>query len=70
MAALAVRRSNSPDPAPARGTLLRWLDTLAAWQMRHSHRVISRVQPDSATITGVVQPSSANDRSSTSPCDR
>ena len=68
MAALAVR--DSPDPAPARGTLLRWLDALAAWQMRHSHKVISRVQADSATITGVTQPSSANDRSSISPCDR
>ena len=33
-------------------------------------RGISRVQADSATITGVTQPSSANERSSTSPCDR
>ena len=32
--------------------------------------VISRVQTDSATITGVNQPSSANERSSISPCDR
>ena len=69
MAALLVRRSNSPDPAPSRGALLRWLDTLAAWQMRHSHEVISRVQADSATIIGVTQPSSANERSSISPCD-
>ena len=64
------RRPNSPEPTPPRGALLRLLDTLAAWQMRHSHSVISRVQADSATITGVTQPSSANERSSTSPCDR
>ena len=32
--------------------------------------VIARVQTDSATITGVNQPSSANERSSISPCDR
>jgi hypothetical protein len=70
MAALAVRRPNSPEGIPTRGALLRMLDTLAAWQMRHSHEVISRIQTDSATITGVTQPSSANDRSSTSPCDR
>jgi hypothetical protein len=70
MAALAVRQSNSRGSEPTRGALLRWLDTLATWQMRHSHKVISRVQADSATITGVTQPSSANDRSSTSPCDR
>jgi hypothetical protein len=69
MAALAVCRPDSSD-APPRGTLLRWLDTLAAWQMRHSHEVISRIQTDSATISGVTQPSSANDRSSTIPCDR
>ena len=70
MAALAVCRPDSSDAAPPRGALLRWLDTLATWQMRHSHEVISRVQTDSATITGVTQPSSANVRSSTSPCDR
>ena len=57
-------------PAPDRGVLLRLLDTLAVWQMRHSHAVISRAQTDSATISGVTQPSSSNDRSSTSPCDR
>jgi hypothetical protein len=49
--------------------LLRWLDALAEWQMRHSHSVISR-QADKATITSVTQPSSVNERSSTSPCDR
>jgi hypothetical protein len=70
MAALAVRRPNSPESPQRRGALLRWLDTFAAWQMRHSHEVISRVQVDNATITGVTQPSSTNDRSSTSPCDR
>ena len=52
-----------------RGMLLRWLDALAEWQMRHSHSVISR-QADKATITSVTQPSSVNERSSTSPCDR
>jgi hypothetical protein len=67
MAALAVRRPDSSESAPQRGTLLRWLDALAAWQMRHSHEVISRVQADSATISGVTQPSSANERSSTNP---
>jgi hypothetical protein len=70
MAALAVRKPNSPETIPTRGAILRMLDTFAAWQMRHSHEVISRVQADSATITGVTQPSSAKDRSSTIPCDR
>ena len=63
-------RYKSPEPAPPRGKLLRMLDTLAEWQMRHSHSVISRTQADNATITSVIQPSSANERSSTSPCDR
>lgn len=70
MGSFAAWRPNSPETVPSRGALLRMLDTLAAWQMRHSHEVISRIQADSATITGVVQPSSANERSSTSPCDR
>ena len=71
MAALAVRSADSSGNQRRRAdALLRLLDTLAAWQMRHSHEVISRVQADSATITGVNQPSSANERSSTSPCDR
>ena len=50
----------------------RWfvLDALAEWQMRHSHRLISRGQALNATMTSVTQPSSANERSSTSPCDR
>ena len=70
MAARPSRRPISLEPAPSRGRVLRLLDTLAAWQMRHSHEVIARVQTDSATITGVNQPSSANERSSISPCDR
>jgi len=70
MAALPLRRSDLPEPSPSRGTVLRWLDIMAEWQMRHSHRVISRAQADNATIIGVVQPSSTNERSSISPCDR
>jgi len=62
--------SNSPQSDPRRGALLRLLDTLAEWQMRHSHSVISRAQSASATISGVNQPSSGNERSNTSPCDR
>ena len=70
MAALDIRRSIHRNRRLRAGALLRLLDTLAEWQMRHSHSVISRVQTDSATITGVTQPSSANERSSISPCDR
>ena len=66
MAALTLGGS-SPESAPHRGALLRLLDTLAEWQMSHSHSVISRIQADSATMIGVVQPSSTNERSSTSP---
>jgi hypothetical protein len=55
------------NSSPPRGVLLRMLDTLAEWQMRHSHSVISRAQP--AVMTSVSQPSSENDRSSTRPCD-
>jgi hypothetical protein len=61
-------KANSPEAMPRRGTFLRWLDTFAEWQMRHSHSVISR-QAERATITNVTQPSSANERSTTSPCD-
>lgn len=50
-----------------RGAFLRFLDTLAEWHMRQSHRVISRAQPLAATMTGVNQPSSGKDRSSISP---
>lgn len=70
MAGLTFRRSNAPESAAPRGPLLRWLDALAEWQMRHSHSVISRAHADSATMTGVNQPSNANERSSISPCDR
>jgi hypothetical protein len=70
MPALAYRNCDQPQGTPPRGKLLRMLDTWAEWQMRHSHEVISRVHIDNATITGVTQPSSANERSSTSPCDR
>ena len=70
MAALPYRRSEPLEPTPSRGRVLRLLDALAAWQMRHSHEVIARVQTDSASITGVNQPSSTNERSSISPCDR
>jgi hypothetical protein len=69
MNTLTFGNCNSPESIPPRGKLLRWLDTLAAWQMRHSHSVISRTQADKATITSVTQPSSLNERSSTSPCD-
>jgi hypothetical protein len=67
MAALTFNDCNCPEKSPKRGALLRLLDTLAEWQMRHSHRVISRVQNDAAAISNVVQPSSLNDRSSTKP---
>ena len=67
MAALACRPNSSETAAP-RGALLRWLDTLAAWQMRHSHEVISRVQTDSATITGVAFVSEMRTRLRGRPC--
>jgi hypothetical protein len=75
MNTVSVCNSKSAESMPPRGALLRWLDALAAWQMRHSHSVISRAQASraqaaNATITNVTQPSSANERSSTSPCDR
>lgn len=70
MAALLFRGFKSPDSTPQRGALLRLLDTLAEWQMSHSHSVISRAHADNATRSGVTQPSSSNERSSTSPCDR
>jgi hypothetical protein len=70
MAALTFGRSDSPETTPRRGALLRLLDTLAEWQMRHSHHVISRHHRLNATISGVNQPSSGKERSSISPCDR
>lgn len=65
----AAAINSKPPSGPARGALLRWLDSLAEWQMRHSHEVIRRVQPDKATITNVLQPSTENERSSIRPCD-
>ena len=67
MAALAFRTSDTPEAAPDRSAFLRMLDTLAESYMRQSHRVISRAQPLSATMTGVNQPSSGNERSSINP---
>lgn len=67
MATLTVRTSDQPDAMSDRGAFLRFLDTLAEWHMRQSHRVISRAQPLAATMTGVNQPSSGKDRSSISP---
>ena len=67
MATLAFRTSETSEAAPDRGAFLRMLDTLAESYMRQSHRVISRAQPLSATMTGVNQPSSGNDRSSINP---
>ncbi len=67
MAALTLGGCKSPETTPPRGALLRWLDSLAEWQMRNSHRVISRAQTDNATMIGVNQPSSGNDRSRTKP---
>jgi hypothetical protein len=49
MAGLSYEAGNlSANPTPPRNTLLRILDTLAEWQMRHSHSVISRRRPASA----------------------
>jgi hypothetical protein len=70
MAAALCDGPPSTTADPHRGALLRVLDALAAWQMRHSHEVISRAQTLKATMSGVTQPSSVNERSSTSPCDR
>jgi hypothetical protein len=70
MAAALCNGPHSTNAEPDRGTFLRLLDALAAWQMRYSHEVISRIQPLDATMTGVIQPSSLNERSNTSPCDR
>ena len=51
MPALAYRNCDQPQATPSRGRLLRLLDTWAAWQLRHSHQIISRGQTDNATIT-------------------
>jgi hypothetical protein len=70
MAACTFADCNSPEATERRGILLRLMDALAESQMRHSHRLISRGQALNATITSVIQPSSTNERSSTSPCER
>jgi hypothetical protein len=70
MAALTFGTSGPPETTPRRGALLRLIDTLAEWQMQHSHHVISRTQPARATSSGVNQPSSGKERSSINPCDR
>ena len=70
MTALTIGDAGTPEPASTRGTLLRFLDALAAWQMHHFYCGISRGHTLKATMTGVTQPSSANERSSISPCDR
>ena len=67
MATLTVGTSSSHEASPDRGAFLRFLDTLAEWHMRQSHRVISRAQPLAATMSGVNQPSSGKDRSSIRP---
>jgi hypothetical protein len=67
MAALTCEHCNSPDAKSDRSVLLRMLDTLAEWQMRHSHSVIRRAHTDRATMIGVTQPSSGNERSRTIP---
>jgi ribonuclease PH len=68
--AVAFHGCKAKRSACDRGALLRLLDALAAWQMRHSYSAISRGQALRATITDVTQPSSVSERSSTSPCDR
>ena len=70
MAALTFETTNSPESGPRRGALLRLIDTLAEWQMRHSLHVINRSQSACATSSGVNQPSSGKERSSIKPCDR
>ena len=70
MAALTYDVTDPVEPKSPRNLLLRMVDWFAEQQMSHSHRVISRGHDDRATITSVIQPSSAIERSSTSPCDR
>jgi hypothetical protein len=70
MAALACNGPEASKDAARRNLLLRCLDVLTEWQLRHSLSVISRGQARNATSTSVTQPSSVNERSSTSPCDR
>jgi hypothetical protein len=70
VAALTIDGADGRQPGAHRGLLLRLLDALAAWQMRRSYCAISRAQTLKAVTTGVSQPSSLNERSSTSACDR
>jgi hypothetical protein len=68
MAALTMGKA--PEHGAPRGPLLQFLDTLAAWQIRHSYCLINRRQVRKATSTGVNQPSSSKQRSSINACDR
>jgi hypothetical protein len=70
MAALTIDGIGGRRPGAHRGLLLRLLDALASRQMRHSYRAIRRAQTLKAVTTGVTQPSSLNERSSISACDR
>ena len=72
MAANSNRASKSipSNDAATRSALVRAMDALAEWQIRRSDCLIRRSQTDNATITGVNQPSSTNERSSIRPCDR
>lgn len=69
MVGLKRRTPHKTESAAHRSAPIRVLDWLAEQQMRHSHHVISRHLPK-ATMTGVAQPSSENERSSTKPWDR
>ena len=68
MAALTYDVIDPVEPV-SRNRLLRMADWLAEQHMRNSHRLISRGQDARAAITSVTQPSSAIERSSTSPFD-
>jgi hypothetical protein len=71
--AVNPNRASSSIPsndAPTRSALVRAMDALAEWQIRRSYCLIRRSQMDNATMTGVNQPSSTNERSSIRPCDR
>ncbi len=69
MAALAYDVTDPVEP-DARNLLLRMVDWFAEQHMRNSHRLISRGHEARAAITSVTQPSSAIERSRTSPFDR
>jgi hypothetical protein len=63
-------RHTTPAFEAPRNLLLRMMDTLAEEHMRHTESVINRGQRLGRRMTSVTQPSSASERSSTSPCDR